>query len=88
MRRYYVGLDVHSKNSAFVIEDAGGRVIAKGEVPTTPEGFWGLCMRRISLQRERRSLWRPGRWRSSSPVSSVDSGSIARGAAQGTPTWA
>jgi hypothetical protein len=25
MRRYYVGLDVHSKKSAFVIEDEGGR---------------------------------------------------------------
>ena len=42
MRRYYVGLDVHSKKSAFVIEDEGGKVIAKGEVPTTPEGFGGL----------------------------------------------
>jgi len=42
MRKYYVGLDVHSKNSAFVIEDEGGKVIARGEVPTTPEGFWGL----------------------------------------------
>ena len=42
MRKYYVGLDVHSKNSSFVIEDEGGKVIARGEVPTTPEGFWGL----------------------------------------------
>jgi hypothetical protein len=42
MRKYYVGLDVHSKKSAFVIEDEGGKVIARGEVPTTPEGFWGL----------------------------------------------
>jgi hypothetical protein len=25
MRKYYVGLDVHSKKSAFVIEDEGGR---------------------------------------------------------------
>jgi transposase len=39
MRRYYVGLDVHSKKSAFVIEDNGGKVIAQGEVATTPEGF-------------------------------------------------
>jgi transposase len=39
MRKYYVGLDVHSKNSAFVIEDEGGKVIARGEVPTTLEGF-------------------------------------------------
>jgi hypothetical protein len=39
MRKYYVGLDVHSKNRAFVIEDEGGKVIARGEVPTTLEGF-------------------------------------------------
>jgi transposase len=39
MRKYYVGLDVHSKNSAFVIEDEGGKVIARGEVATTLEGF-------------------------------------------------
>ena len=42
MRTYYVGLDVHSKNSAFVIEDEDGKVIARGEVPTTSEGFGGL----------------------------------------------
>jgi transposase len=39
MKTYYVGLDVHSKKSAFVIEDNGGKVIAQGEVATTPEGF-------------------------------------------------
>jgi hypothetical protein len=39
MRRYYVGLAVHSKQSAFVIEDEGGKAIARGEVPTTPDGF-------------------------------------------------
>jgi transposase len=39
MKAYYVGLDVHSKKSAFVIEDEAGKVIAQGEVPTTPEGF-------------------------------------------------
>jgi len=39
MTRYYVGLDVHSKQSAFVIEDEGGKVITRGEVPTTPDGF-------------------------------------------------
>jgi transposase len=39
MTTYYVGLDVHSKNSAFAIEDEGGKVIAQGEVPTTPDGF-------------------------------------------------
>jgi transposase len=39
MAQYYVGLDVHSRQSVFVIEDAAGRVIAQGEVPTTPAGF-------------------------------------------------
>jgi hypothetical protein len=34
----YVGLDVHSKASVFVIRDGRGQVIAQGEMPTTPEG--------------------------------------------------
>jgi transposase len=37
----YVGVDVHSKASVFVIQDGSGRVVAQGEVPTTPEGFRG-----------------------------------------------
>ena len=39
MATYYVGLDVHSKQSTFVIEDAEGKVIAQGEVPTTRPAF-------------------------------------------------
>jgi transposase len=35
----YVGVDVHSKASVFVIQDRRGQVRAQGEVPTTPEGF-------------------------------------------------
>lgn len=35
----YVGLDVHSKRSVFVIEGDDGRVIARGDLPTTPAGF-------------------------------------------------
>jgi hypothetical protein len=35
----YVGLDVHSKASVFVIQEKCGRVIARGEMPTTPAGF-------------------------------------------------
>src|SRR3989442_15272749 len=35
----YVGLDVHSKRSVFVIEAADGRVVARGDIPTTPAGF-------------------------------------------------
>lgn len=37
MEQYYVGLDVHSRQSTFVIEDAAGRVTAQGEVPTPRE---------------------------------------------------
>ena len=44
----YVGLDVHSKASVFVIQDARGQVRGQGAVPTTPEGFrrWheGQCL--------------------------------------------
>ncbi|HEY2663223.1 MAG TPA: hypothetical protein VGI47_02690, partial [Candidatus Binataceae bacterium] len=35
----YVGLDVHSKQSVFVIEDETGTVVARGEVPTSAEGM-------------------------------------------------
>jgi transposase len=43
MGKYYVGLDVHSKQSTFVIEDAEGTVVAQGEVPTTRPAFERLC---------------------------------------------
>jgi len=42
MAPYYVGLDVHSRQSVFVIEDAAGQVVGQGEVPTTPEGLQQL----------------------------------------------
>jgi hypothetical protein len=35
MTTYYVGLDVHSKQASFVIEDKGGKVIAQSEIATT-----------------------------------------------------
>src|SRR5439155_27371068 len=35
----YVGLDVHNKRSAFVMEAEDGRVVARGDIPTTPAGF-------------------------------------------------
>ena len=38
----YVGLDVHSKRSVFVIQREDGAVVARGEIPTTPEGFGQL----------------------------------------------
>ena len=39
MQQYYLGLDVHSRQSTFVMEDGAGRVTAQGEVPTTPAGL-------------------------------------------------
>jgi transposase len=40
--RVYVGLDVHSKRSVFVIEQEDGKVIGRGEIPTTPAGLGRL----------------------------------------------
>jgi hypothetical protein len=39
MAAYYVGLDVHSRDSVFVIQDEAGAILGRGMVPTTPEGF-------------------------------------------------
>ena len=43
MTRYYVGLDVHSRQSAYVIQNGAGRVVGTGEVPTTAAGLRMLC---------------------------------------------
>jgi hypothetical protein len=43
----YVGLDVHSKRSVFVIEGAEGRVVGRGDIPTTPAGFRQLRFTRL-----------------------------------------
>ena len=48
MHQYYVGLDVHSKQSTFVIADGAGTVVAEGEVPTTPAGLKEWCARQAS----------------------------------------
>jgi len=42
MSESYVGLDVHSKTTEFVIEDASGTVMREGQVPTTEEGLRSL----------------------------------------------
>jgi transposase len=42
MTTYYVGLDVHSKESVFVIQSAKGKLVAQGAVPTTPQGLGQL----------------------------------------------
>jgi transposase len=38
----YVGLDVHSKNCVFAIQDENGQMLGEGSVPTTPEGLLDL----------------------------------------------
>jgi len=41
----YVGLDVHSKSSVFVIQNERGQELGRGEVPTSVEGFSALRIR-------------------------------------------
>jgi len=39
MQSYYVGLDVHSRESVFVVEDDAGAIVARGSIPTTADGL-------------------------------------------------
>ena len=39
MQSYYVGLDVHSRESVFVVENEAGTIVARGSVPTTVNGL-------------------------------------------------
>ena len=39
MQSYYVGLDVHSRESVFVVENDAGAIVARGSVPTTINGL-------------------------------------------------
>lgn len=41
----YVGLDAHSKNSVYVIQDENGNHIGEGRIPTTLEGLHSMCAR-------------------------------------------
>jgi len=50
MSRYYGGMDVHSKLTQFVIQEVDGRVLACGQVPTTPDGL-GLVQRQYGLEK-------------------------------------
>ena len=38
MGQYYVGLDVHSRQSVFVVEREDGTVTARGEIPKRRTG--------------------------------------------------
>ncbi len=42
MARYYVGLDVHSKDCVFAIQDEAGKTLGQGSVSTSPEGLLGM----------------------------------------------
>ena len=39
MQGYTVGLDVHSGWTTYAIEDSGGELVARGRIPTTPQGL-------------------------------------------------
>ncbi len=39
MERYYVGLDVHSRESVFVIKRHDGELVDRGALPTTALGL-------------------------------------------------
>lgn len=39
MARFYVGLDVHSKWSVYVVQDESGQVVGRGQVPTSRDGL-------------------------------------------------
>ena len=41
----YVGIDAHSKNCVYVIQDGAGQVVGEGRVPTTSEGLQLLRVR-------------------------------------------
>jgi hypothetical protein len=51
MKNYYVGLDVHSRESVFVVQDDAGVIVARGAIPTTASG----------LLQTARQLW-PSGW--------------------------
>ena len=39
MEAYYVGLDVHSRETVFVIQDPIGTIVGRGTLPTRPEAL-------------------------------------------------
>jgi len=42
MAAYVLGLDVHSAQSTFVLQQEDGTLVDRGPIPTTPEGLRGL----------------------------------------------
>jgi len=45
MAEFYVGLDVHSKQSTFVVQTAAGAEVGSGSVPTSTAGLKGILDR-------------------------------------------
>lgn len=45
MPKFYVGLDVHSKDCVYAVQDEAGTLVSEGSVPTTPEGLLSLRKR-------------------------------------------
>ncbi len=43
MGALYVGLDVHSRETVFVIQDETGTIVGRGAAPTTPDGLARMC---------------------------------------------
>jgi hypothetical protein len=39
MQSYYVGFDVHSRESVFVVQNEAGAIVGRGSVPTTVNGL-------------------------------------------------
>ena len=35
----YIGIDVHSKKTVYVVQEASGREIARGKIPTSVKSF-------------------------------------------------
>lgn len=42
MKQYYVGLDVHSRERVFVVQDDERAIVARGSIPTTVSGLMQL----------------------------------------------
>lgn len=40
--KYYLGLDVHSKQTSYCLQDEKGTVVAEGSIPASPEGYEDL----------------------------------------------
>lgn len=62
--KQYIGLDVHSKQTVYVAQDEGGKVVPEGKVATTAEGFCELLERlgvpegtKIAVETGTQAMW-------------------------------